>query len=175
MIFLWIWCCFQFFLNCLVQPNQVIYFLFHIIFIINQALNLSNSQLVLCMLLKYCSLKAHRQISEKRCFRKYCSCDQACQFSALQGTPWRSYLEKLTIDDKFINKRVRLFIHQTTCREEKIICTSSQGCKIASYLFKKMCKQPLEEQKQSPEVFYKKSVFKNFLNLTGKNLCWSLF
>ena len=81
----------------------------------------------------------------------------------------------LTIDDKFINKRVRLFIHQTTCREEKIICTSSQGCKIASYLFKKMCKQPLEEQKQSPEVFYKKSVFKNFLNLTGKNLCWSLF
>ena len=29
----WIWCCFQFFLHCLVQPNQVIYFLFHIIFI----------------------------------------------------------------------------------------------------------------------------------------------
>ena len=28
-------------------------------------------------------LKAHRQISEKRCFEKYCSCDQACQFSAL--------------------------------------------------------------------------------------------
>ena len=33
------------------------------------------------------SLKAHRQISKKRCFGKYCSCDQACQFSALQGTP----------------------------------------------------------------------------------------
>ena len=30
----WIWCCFQFFLHCLVQPNQVIHFLFHIIFII---------------------------------------------------------------------------------------------------------------------------------------------
>ena len=28
-------------------------------------------------------LKAHRQISEKRCFEKYCSYDKACQFSAL--------------------------------------------------------------------------------------------
>ena len=27
-------------------------------------------------------LKAHRQISKKRYFEKYCSCDQACQFSA---------------------------------------------------------------------------------------------
>ena len=31
-------------------------------------------------------LKAHGQISEKRCFEKYCSCDKACQFSTLQGT-----------------------------------------------------------------------------------------
>ena len=38
-------------------------------------------------------LKAHRQISKKRCCEKYCSCDQACQVSALQGTPWRNYLE----------------------------------------------------------------------------------
>ena len=30
----WIWCCFQFFLHCFVQPNQVIHFLFHITFII---------------------------------------------------------------------------------------------------------------------------------------------
>ena len=30
----WIWCCFQFFLHCIVQPNLVIHFLFHIIFII---------------------------------------------------------------------------------------------------------------------------------------------
>ena len=28
-------------------------------------------------------LKAHRQISKKRCFENYCSCDQACQVSAL--------------------------------------------------------------------------------------------
>ena len=26
-------------------------------------------------------------------------------------------------------------------------------------------------QKQSPEVLYKKSVFKNFTNFTGKHLC----
>ena len=30
-----------------------------------------------------------------------------------------SYLEKLTIDGKFKNKRVRLFIHQAMRREEK--------------------------------------------------------
>ena len=28
-------------------------------------------------------LKAHRQISKKQSFEKYCSYDQACQFSAL--------------------------------------------------------------------------------------------
>ena len=67
-------------------------------------------------------LKAHRQISKKRFFEKYCSCDIACQFSALYDTPCRIYLENLTIEDKFINKR--LFIHQTLCREEKNIITS---------------------------------------------------
>ena len=30
----WIWCCFRFFLHCLVQPNQDIHFLLHVIFII---------------------------------------------------------------------------------------------------------------------------------------------
>ena len=34
----------------------------------------------------YRILKAHRQISKKRCFEKNCSCDKACQFLALQGT-----------------------------------------------------------------------------------------
>ena len=48
----------------------------------------------------------NRQISEKRCFEKYCSCDKACQFSALYGTPWRRYLENLTTDEKSINKPV---------------------------------------------------------------------
>ena len=44
--------------------------------------------------------------------------------------PSRSYLENLTIDDKVINKRVRLFIHHTMCREEKIISTSLQDIEI---------------------------------------------
>ena len=35
--------------------------------------------------------------------------------------------------------------------------------------------QPSEVQKQSPEVFCKKSVLKNFANFTGKHLCWNLF
>ena len=30
-------------------------------------------------------------------------------------------------------------------------------------------------QKQPPEVFCKKGALKNFANLTGKKLCWSLF
>ena len=30
-------------------------------------------------------------------------------------------------------------------------------------------------QKQSPEVFYKKGVLKNFAKFTGKHLCQSLF
>ena len=30
-------------------------------------------------------------------------------------------------------------------------------------------------QKQQPQEFYKKTVFKNFVILKGKHLCWSLF
>ena len=33
------------------------------------------------------TLKAHRQISKKQCFKKFCSYDQVCQFSALKGAP----------------------------------------------------------------------------------------
>ena len=78
------------------------------------------------------TLKAHRQISKKRCFKKYSSFDKASQFSALYRTPWRSYLENLTIEDKFINKRVRLSIHQTMClkRAEKKNLLRRSGCLI---------------------------------------------
>ena len=41
---------------------------------------------ILAKKLQVC-LKAHRQISKKRFFEKYCSYDQACQFTALQGAP----------------------------------------------------------------------------------------
>lgn len=64
-------------------------------------------------------------ISIKWCFENHCSCDKTCQFSSLQGTPCRSYLEKLTNGDKYINKRVRFFIHQKyvskTCQEKKLL------------------------------------------------------
>ena len=73
---------------------------------------------------KFRKIEATSTESKKQCFEEYCSCDQACQFSTLQSTICRIYLENLTIDDKFINKRVRLFIHQTLCREEKNISTS---------------------------------------------------
>ena len=36
-----------------------------------------------------------------------------------------------------------------------------------------MCVQYV--QKQLPEVSFKKGVLKNFANLTGEHLCWSLF
>ena len=39
---------------------------------------------LLLVILLLMFLKAHRQISKKRCFEKYCSCDQACQVSALK-------------------------------------------------------------------------------------------
>ena len=29
-------------------------------------------------------LKAHQQICKKWCFKKYCLCDEGCQFSALK-------------------------------------------------------------------------------------------
>ena len=61
------------------------------------------------------------------------------------------------------------------CQEEKNIRTSYQGCKIAVkwYLFKKIQKQPLEVQKQSPEMFG--GALKNLQNFKGKQLRWSLF
>ena len=40
------------------------------------------------------TLKTHREISKKRFFEKYCSCDKACKFSVLKGTRWQRYLEK---------------------------------------------------------------------------------
>ena len=87
--------------------------------------------------MRFGQLKAHRQISKKQCFEKYCSCDRVCKVSALEATLWRNYLENLTIDDKLINKQVPLFIHQTMCREEKIVSTSQQAWEMFNYFFKK--------------------------------------
>ena len=48
------------------------------------------------------TLKTQGQISNKQCVKEYCSCDKTCQFSAFQGIYCRSYLEKLTIGNKFM-------------------------------------------------------------------------
>ena len=60
-------------------------------------------------------LNTHPQTFRERCFEKYCSCDKACQFYALKGIIWQSYLEKLIICNKYINKRIWLSIHQMKC------------------------------------------------------------
>ena len=59
--------------------------------------------------------------------RKVVSCDKAYQFSALKDISCRSYLEKQILDNKCINKRIQLFIHQMmfvsqkTCQKEKTL------------------------------------------------------
>ena len=52
------------------------------------------------------------QLSQKRCLKKYCSCDKTCQFLALQGIYWHRYFEKVTICEKYIHKQVRHFTDQ---------------------------------------------------------------
>ena len=47
-----------------------------------------------------------------------------------------------------------------------LICLT--GCWI-------ICFSVLNLQKQSPEVFYERAVFKNFAIFTGRHLCWSSF
>ena len=115
-------------------------------------------------------------------------------FQLHRGTPWRSYFENLTIDDKFINKRVRLFIHQTICGEEKI-SEFENSCLItflkkyrsshwrcsASFLktlqhkcfpvkFAKLLRATLKNicKRVFLEVFYKKAIHRNFNNLRTK-------
>ena len=72
-------------------------------------------------------LKTQLQISKTRCVDTYCSCNRASQFSASQDIHCTNYLEKPTNNEKYINKRDRLFIHQTMC-VSKLTC---QGEKIS--------------------------------------------
>ena len=76
-------------------------------------------------------LKAHRQISKKRCFEKYCSCDQACQFSALCGTPWRSYLRQHDNWRQVYKQTSSTFYTSNKCREEKLLVRRN---KVVKYL-----------------------------------------
>ena len=61
------------------------------------------------------ALKTQGQISKKRRVGKNYSCDKARQFPALWGISCLDYLEKLSIDNKYINKPVRRFIHYARC------------------------------------------------------------
>ena len=74
-------------------------------------------------------------------------------------------LFNLTIDDKLINKQIRLFYTSSDVSRRKNLVVRHN--RVAKYL-KKI-------QKQSPEVFCKKGVLKNFANFTGKHPCWNIF
>ena len=43
---------------------------------------------------------------EQQCAEKFCSCDKACRISALLVISCSRYLEKRTIDDKYVNSTV---------------------------------------------------------------------
>ena len=58
----------------------------------------------------------------------------------------------MTIDDKFINKQVQLFM---CLKRVEIIRKSLQGCEMPVISFQNIQKQP-------PEVFYKKAVLLKF-------------
>ena len=60
----WIWCCFRFFLHCLVQPNQDIHFLLHVIFIIRIRLWIlyTSEMLLLKVLVNACKLTGEMPI-----------------------------------------------------------------------------------------------------------------
>ena len=121
-------------------------------------------------------LKAHRQISKKRCFEKYCVCDQAYQVSALKGTPSPSCLENLTIDDKFKNKRVRLFIHQQCVEKKKLLVRYNKVANSCLITFLKKYRSSRGKCKSSHRrCSVKKRVLKDIANFTGKHLCWCLF
>ena len=47
------------------------------------------------------------------------------------------------------------------------------NCMLQECLLKYLRKE--QTQKQPSEVVCKKNVLKNFLNFTGKHLCWTLF
>ena len=78
---------------------------------------------------------------------------------------------------QIINKRVRLFIHQTMFREEKIISTSYKIAKLLlnSTFLKKYRSSHQKCRSSHQRCSVGKGVLKNFGNFTGKHLRWSLF
>ena len=65
-----------------------------------------------------------------------------------------------------------------SCWAWTFIFTEIELCSMLSLQFKSSYFSSLIDccnQKQPPEMFYKKAVFENFAILTGKHVCWSLF
>ena len=62
--------------------------------------------------------------------------------------------------------------------KSKRVTYSGKKLLAGRYLAKKLlidCRSSSNRQKQPPEIFCEKSVFKKFTKLTGKHLCYSLF
>ena len=91
---------------------------------------------------------------------------------------------------QMINKRVRLFIHQTMCLKRVGKKKLLGRHKVAKWLFNYFLKKHRSShlrcsikklflktsqylQKQPPDVFYKKGVLWNFTKFTSKHLCQS--
>ena len=114
------------------------------------------------------TLKAHRQISEKRCFEKYCSCDKALGYTLTE------LLKKPDNWRQIYKQTCSTFYTSNTClkrvEKKKLLGRHNKeiylrnGCLIT---FKKMEKQPTL-------VFYRKAVVKNLAIFTEKHLCWGL-
>ena len=112
-------------------------------------------------------------------------------FRKVHSTPWRSYLENLTIDDKFINKFIKfLSIKRYYCKkcwEEKIIRTSylitfkkyrsSQRRYFIKKLFLRNSQYSLENiyvgflfHSESCEIF-RSTILKNIFEWLLLNMC----
>ena len=84
-------------------------------------------------------LKTQGQISKNWYVGKYRSYETTCQFAALQGILFWSYLDKPINKDKYINKQdytsKKLFMHQAMCvsnimcqEEKNISCVAAINC-----------------------------------------------
>ena len=124
----------------------------------------------------YVSLKAHRHISKRRYFEKYCSCDKACQFWALWSTPWRSYFKILKNWRQIYKQTSSTFYTSNDVSRRKncqyVITRLRNNC---NHFSKKNRRSHRRCKSSRQRCSGKKGVLKNFANFTGKCLCWSLF
>ena len=97
-------------------------------------------------------------------------------FSFIGYAPWRSYLENLTIGNKFINRRVQLCIHCYVSRRKnyQYVITRLQNISLIVLKKKKYRRSHQRCRGSHQRCSARKGVLKNFANFTGKQLCWSI-